>query len=128
MYLLPENDMVDEPVAPTEIVIHDHASPFDPNGYYVVVGEEMTETLYCVDCAENGDRAGAALEGDEWEPVTSDDASDYPMHCSSCEALILTSLTQYGKNYVAERIAAADGAPEILLAWKTAWPSLVEQQ
>ena len=128
MYLLPENDMVDEPVAPTEIVIHDHASPFDPNGYYVVVGEEILGVAMCCECADNGDRTEAALVGDEWEPVTSDDASDYPMHCSLCEALILTSLTRYGKNYVAERIAAADGAPEILLAWKTAWPSLVEQQ
>jgi len=108
------------------IVIYDHASPFDPNGYYIVVDGEVIGTAQCCDCADNGDRAGAAIEGDDWEPISYHHETDTPVHCDSCEALIVTSLTNDGINYVRDAIASGDGRAEVLEAWATAWPSLIQ--
>lgn len=112
----------------TEIVIHDHASPFDPNGYYVVVGEEILGVAMCCECADNGDRAGAALAGDEWEPISYHHETDAPVHCDSCEALIFTTLTEDGQDYVVEAVEdhreSGRGRVEILTAWIRAWPSV----
>lgn len=108
------------------IHIYDHASPFNPNGYYIVVGGEVIGVAQCCDCADSGDRAGAAIDGDEWEPISYHHETDTPVHCDSCDALIFTALTPDGKEYVRDAIASGDGTEAVLQAWATAWPALVE--
>ena len=111
----------------TELTIYDHASPFDPNGYYPVVGNDIVGIALCVDCADNGDRMGAAIEGDEWEPISYHHETDCPVHCDSCEALIFTTLTKDGQNYVVDAIIDGSGRAEVKRAWMTAWPTISQK-
>ena len=81
----------------------------------------------CCECADNGDRAGAALAGDEWEPISYHHETDTPVHCDSCEALIFTSLTKDGQDYVVDTIIDGRGRVEIRESWLRAWPNLSDR-
>jgi|APCry1669189883_1035261.scaffolds.fasta_scaffold02551_3 hypothetical protein len=114
-------DVDPEELTPVVIEIVDHASPFDPNGWYIVVGDEILGIAQCAECAENGDLAGAALAGDFWEPISYHHETDTPVHCDSCEALIVTGLTPEGRDYVSEAVLSRQGRPEVLDAWAIAF-------
>lgn len=108
------------------IAIVDNGSMRDPNGYYPVAGGELVGIAMCAECADNGDRMGAALEGDDWEPTGYWHETDYPVHCDSCEALIVTTLTEEGRAYVADAIASGEGRKAVLDAWASVWKQTEE--
>lgn len=104
--------------------IYNYGSMWQPNGYYPIVGDHILGIVYCAECADNGDRAGAALAGDDWEPISYHHETDYPVHCDPCTALVVTTLTKEGREYVAERLALHEGQPFVLAAWAMVWPEL----
>jgi hypothetical protein len=120
----------DDKVLP-EIRIYDFGSIYNPNGYYVVTGGEVIGIALCRDCADNGDRLGASLAGDDWEPISYHHEPDAPVHCDSCEALIVTSLTPDGHAYIQEAIeewnTSGRGRFEVLEAWDKTWPQIQTQ-
>lgn len=95
---------------------------YGPIGYYVTCDDAL-----CADCAPAGfaESDYSEWEGfDGWsEPIAifPSTESDTPTHCAECEALIPHDLTPDGLAYVAERLAADDGRPEIHAMWAEAY-------
>ena len=74
---------------------------------YVIDGE-----MYCEDCGSSIPDAGMVNVGCE---------SDTPQHCGECGCLLTEELTEYGKDYVLDRLVNYDGDPVILLEWAEAF-------
>jgi len=109
-----------------EINIVDHSRYFDANGYYVFIDETPVMPL-CDQCAKEN-YSLEQLNTANFSPLGQDGETDSPTHCELCEALIVEPLTPYGIEYVRDAIAANDGRPEILAAWKMAYHYYLETE
>jgi hypothetical protein len=70
----------------------------DPAGYYPYENDgEPADVALCGACFNRNPANG--------EPIGYWHETDFPVHCYSCEILIVTTLTRDGKEYVQEQIA-----------------------
>ena len=67
------------------------------------------EEVYCSSCAPPTAQACYSPETPE------------PVHCDSCEDLLMTILTEEGEKYVRETIKEGNHKPNILDMWKRRW-------
>jgi hypothetical protein len=64
---------------------------------------------------------------DWWQALNYDDMSDDPMHCAMCDALIFTLLSPIAADYVRNSLATNYGRPDVLSAWRQAWPAIASE-
>jgi len=81
-----------------------------------VNGYLCSDMPWCTACVPNNNR--------EQYPIHYDQASDVPVHCFKCFALIFTTLTTDGANYVRKALATNYGEADTLDVWRRAWPAL----
>jgi hypothetical protein len=102
-----------------------HGTYMEPAGYYVIGddGEPLGISL-CTDCfidnlkRENPLADMSDIQGQE--PIGYWHETDTPVHCESCEALLVTTLTEYGVRYVQSLINEGASAP-LRDAWMRAF-------
>lgn len=97
------------------ITIYDSGSYWTPNGYYALIGDVFVGP-YCPECWKRDDVATP-----DYETVTWDHETDTPVHCDLCRALLVTSLTRDGVEYVRDAIAENTGDADVLAVWGMAF-------
>jgi hypothetical protein len=87
----------------------------NPAGYHVFGDGEFTDVTLCTDCYAHDNALGHD------EPIGYWHETDTPIHCTTCDALLVTTLTRHGVEWVRDAIASSYGRNEIKRAWSIAF-------
>ena len=82
---------------------------------------------YMVDGLPVCKRCAPSKVPDWWKALNYDDTCDEPIHCAMCDALIFTLLSAAAVNYVRNSLHTNYGRPEVLSAWRQAWPAIASE-
>ena len=63
---------------------------------------------------------------DDAVPDVNNSEWDHPVHCAECHELLDATLTEYGANCVLTAVAANEGDPDILAAWREMYDYLFD--
>lgn len=110
-----------------EIRVVDHSNSTNPNGYQLFDGDTPGARL-CDGCAKER-LSLEQLQGPNVSPLGNlSGDTDSPSHCDFCEALIYEPLTPDGVEYVRDAVENNEGRPEVLAAWREAYPYIFEEE
>ena len=94
-----------------------HGSYREPAGYHVFAddGSGYTDVTLCTDCYAHDNAP------DRDEPIGYWHETDSPIHCTACDALLVTTLTRDGIEWLRDAIASPYGRDNIKSAWRDAF-------
>lgn len=108
-------------LTPTTIRIENSTNYADPSGAFAFAADGSGYlATQCRRCLSDG---GDAVEFESlgyWVEL------DGPLHCDDCEALIVTALTNEGRDEVRQALTHADGRNEVLAAWSVGFAGYLE--